>query len=140
MRFLPVCFVNRAGDMMTGIKRPAAHKTMSNSLGPLTTFLMLSCSAVVMAQVPTEVPPVIKGAKPVSVERIKIHGAALEGNLENNEVDRSALIFLPPSTQKGLQLACLACVSMPRKRDPARRIPDDERPIFAMCIAFWPVV
>jgi enterochelin esterase-like enzyme len=74
-----------------------AHQKMSSSIGPLTRFLMLSCSAVVMAQVPTEVPPVITGAKPVSVERIKIHGAALEGNLERNEVDRNALIFLPPS-------------------------------------------
>src|SRR4051794_38292057 len=70
---------------------------MSNSLRPLTTFLMLSYSAAFMAQVKTEVPPAIAGAKPVSVERIKIHGASLEGNLEKNEVDRSALVFLPPS-------------------------------------------
>jgi enterochelin esterase-like enzyme len=83
--------------MMAGIKRPAAHETMTNSLGPLTTFLMISCSAAALAQVKTEVPPAIPGAKPVSVEHIKIHGAALEGNLERNEVDRSALIFLPPS-------------------------------------------
>lgn len=49
------------------------------------------------AQVKTEVPEVEPGAKPVSVERIKIHGAALEGNLEGNAVDRDALVFLPPS-------------------------------------------
>jgi len=48
------------------------------------------------AQVKTEVPPVIPGAKPVSVERIKIHGGALEGNLEGNDVDREVLVFLPP--------------------------------------------
>jgi hypothetical protein len=34
------------------------------------------------AQVQTDVPPVAPNAKPVTVERIKIHGAALEGNLE----------------------------------------------------------
>ena len=37
------------------------------------------------------------GAKPVTVERIKIHGSALEGNLEGNVVDRDALVLLPPS-------------------------------------------
>jgi S-formylglutathione hydrolase FrmB len=50
-----------------------------------------------LAQVKTEVPPVISGAKPVKVERLKIHGAALAGNLEGNAVDRDAIVFLPPS-------------------------------------------
>ena len=40
------------------------------------------------------------GAKPVTVERIKIHGTALEGNLEGDAVDRNVLAFLPPSYQK----------------------------------------
>ena len=48
------------------------------------------------AQVKTEVPAPVPGAKPVSVEHIRIHGVALEGNLEGNEVDREALVFLPP--------------------------------------------
>jgi S-formylglutathione hydrolase FrmB len=54
------------------------------------------------AQVNTEVPAVVPGAKPVAVERIKVHGAALEGNLENDAVDREVIVFLPPSyaTQK----------------------------------------
>jgi enterochelin esterase-like enzyme len=51
----------------------------------------------IAAQVQTEVPPVIPGAKPVKVERIKIHGTALEGNLEGDAVDRDVLVFLPPS-------------------------------------------
>ena len=33
------------------------------------------------AQVQTEIPPVVAGAKPVFVEHIKIHGEALVGNL-----------------------------------------------------------
>ena len=37
------------------------------------------------------------GARPAIVERIKIHGQALEGNLEGDAVDRDALVFLPPS-------------------------------------------
>jgi len=52
------------------------------------------------AQVQTDVPPAIPGAKPVTVERIKIHGTALEGNLEGDAVDRDAFIFLPPSYEK----------------------------------------
>ena len=49
------------------------------------------------AQVQTEVPPPVAGAKPVTVERIKVRGAALEGNLEGNAVERDVLVFLPPS-------------------------------------------
>ena len=36
------------------------------------------------------------GARPAIVERIKIHGQALEGNLEGDAVDRDAIVFLPP--------------------------------------------
>jgi len=64
--------------------------------------LILALSALLIstrapAQVQTEVPAVVPGAKPVSVEHIKIHGLALEGNLEGDAVDRDVLVFLPPS-------------------------------------------
>jgi enterochelin esterase-like enzyme len=52
------------------------------------------------AQVQTIVPDVIPGAKPVTVEHIKIHGTALEGNLEGDAVDRDVIVFLPPSYQQ----------------------------------------
>ena len=52
------------------------------------------------AQVQTIVPEVVSGAKSVTVEHIKIHGAALEGNLEGDAVDRDAIVFLPPSYEK----------------------------------------
>lgn len=45
------------------------------------------------AQVQTEVPPVISGAEPVAVEDIKVHGTALEGNLEGNAVARDVIVF-----------------------------------------------
>jgi len=48
------------------------------------------------AQVQTDVPPPVPGAKPVAVEHIKVHGTALEGNLEGNAVDRDVFVFLPP--------------------------------------------
>jgi len=52
------------------------------------------------AQVQTIVPEPVPGAKPVTVEHIKIHGAALEGNLEGDAVDRDAIVFLPPGYEK----------------------------------------
>ncbi len=71
-------------------------------------FLLALSSAALLggsqlpAQVQTIVPPVVAGAKPVKVEHVQIHGAALEGNLEGDAVDRDVLVFLPPSyaTQK----------------------------------------
>ena len=51
----------------------------------------------VSAQVQTDVPPAVPGAKPVAVDRIKIHGTALENNLEGDAVDRDVFVFLPPS-------------------------------------------
>ncbi|HJT71763.1 MAG TPA: alpha/beta fold hydrolase [Terriglobales bacterium] len=53
-----------------------------------------------LAQVQTEVPQAVSGAKPVSVEHIKVHGAALEGNLEGDAVDRDVFVFLPPGYSK----------------------------------------
>ena len=63
----------------------------------LSIALIVSCVAVAAAQVKTEVPPVVPGAKPVTVEHIKVHGASLEGNLEGDAVDRAVIVFLPPS-------------------------------------------
>ena len=54
-------------------------------------------SLPLVAQVKTNVPDVVAGARPAIVERITIHGTALEGNLEGDAVDRDALVFLPPS-------------------------------------------
>ncbi len=49
------------------------------------------------AQVTTDTPPPVTGAKPVQVERIKVHGTSLEGNLEGDAADRDVIVFLPPS-------------------------------------------
>ena len=54
-------------------------------------------SLPVVAQVKTNVPDVVAGARPAIVERITIHGTALEGNLEGDAVDRDAIVFMPPS-------------------------------------------
>ena len=54
-------------------------------------------AAPAFGQVRTEVPPVEANAKPVTADRIRIHGKALEGNLEGDAVDRDVIVYLPPS-------------------------------------------
>lgn len=51
---------------------------------------------VVLAQMKTELPAPVPGAKPVTVEHIKIHSAAIAGNLEGESADRDVFVFLPP--------------------------------------------
>src|SRR3954454_20203300 len=74
---------------LTVMKRLEMHKRIF--------AITLGLALLAPAQVKTEVPPVEAAAKPVQVEQIKIYGVSLEGNLEGEEVDRAALVFLPPS-------------------------------------------
>src|SRR5215217_240158 len=66
----------------------------------MTLLLFMMFPFQLAAQVQTEVPAPVAGAKPVKMEQIKIHGQALEGNLEGDAVDRDVLVFLPPSYAK----------------------------------------
>ena len=66
--------------------------------------LAVAPSSHLTAQVQTNVPDPVPGAKPVAVERIKIHGTALEGNLEGDAVDRDVIVFLPPGYAKDKKL------------------------------------
>jgi enterochelin esterase-like enzyme len=59
--------------------------------------LAVGFASPLSSQVQTEVPPAVPGAKAATADRVKIHGAALEGNLEGNAVERDALVFLPPT-------------------------------------------
>src|SRR5579883_3486439 len=59
--------------------------------------ILIAFAVTAAAQVKTEVPAVVPGAKQAGVEHIKVHGKALEGNLENDDVDREVIVFLPPS-------------------------------------------
>jgi enterochelin esterase-like enzyme len=63
------------------------------------TTLVVASGSWLTAQVQTNVPDIVPGAKPVAVEHIKIHGTALEGNLEGDAVDRDVIVLLPPSYQ-----------------------------------------
>jgi enterochelin esterase-like enzyme len=74
--------------------------TKSLLLGLLTLALAAGLVSTSVAQVQTEVPAPVPGAKPVTVEHIKVHGKSLEGNLEGDAVDRDVIVFLPPSYAK----------------------------------------
>jgi S-formylglutathione hydrolase FrmB len=68
-----------------------------NALSTLMSLAGVVLCSRLSAQVPTEVPAEVQNAKPVAVEHIRVHGIALEGNLESNAVDREVIVFLPPS-------------------------------------------
>jgi enterochelin esterase-like enzyme len=71
-----------------------------SALRPRARAALWLCTTALAAQVQTEVPPPEPAAKPVAVERIRIPGQALAGNLEGNAVDRDALVLLPPGYAK----------------------------------------
>lgn len=72
------------------------------NLSVLAIFILLAfiAPAPSSAQVQTDAPPAVPGAKTLTVEHIKIHGKALEGNLEGDPADRDVIVFLPPSYNK----------------------------------------
>jgi enterochelin esterase-like enzyme len=59
-----------------------------------------SSQAAMPARPPLIVPAPVAGAAPVIVEKIKVHGASLEGNLEGDSPDRDVIVYLPPSYAK----------------------------------------
>src|ERR1044071_345326 len=65
----------------------------------LAAALVAACAATApfSAQVKTTVPDPVPGARPATVERITVHGKALEGNLEGDAGDGPVIVFLPPS-------------------------------------------
>ena len=62
----------------------------------LAAALTLMPLAAAPAQMATQAPATVPGAKPVTVERIKVHSAAIETNLEGNSADRDVIVVLPP--------------------------------------------
>ena len=68
-------------------------------------LLMIAPSA--FGQVTTNAPPPVAGARPATIDRIKVHSPAIQGNLGGETADRDVLVVLPPSYG-----------SRPRKRYP----------------------
>jgi len=92
------CILN--GQSGTGNSNKENKAMGMQRLDVVALMFTLAMGPALAAQVKTIVPPVIPGAKPATVEHIKIHGQALEGNLEGDAVDRDAIVFLPPSYAK----------------------------------------
>ncbi|MHA6770086.1 alpha/beta hydrolase [Sphingobium ummariense] len=63
----------------------------------LTAMMLLSGAPSAWAQAGTETPPAVPGAKPVTVQKIKVHAPTIAGNLEGESADRDVLVVLPPS-------------------------------------------
>jgi enterochelin esterase-like enzyme len=74
-----------------------ASMTSAKWFGGILLAISAGLAPQLAAQIQTDVPPPIAGAKPVTAEHIKVHGAALEGNLEGDAADRDVVVFLPPS-------------------------------------------
>lgn len=60
-------------------------------------FAALGAAGLGRAQVQTDLPPEVPGAKSLTVQDIKVLAASLEGNLEGESTDRDVIVFLPPS-------------------------------------------
>ena len=60
--------------------------------------LSVVMSAAIIGLASAQTLPPLKG----QVERVKVHGAALEGNLEGDSADRDVSIYLPPSYRTSL--------------------------------------
>jgi enterochelin esterase-like enzyme len=66
-------------------------------IAALVPFYLVAFASLALAQVKNNVPEIVPGARPVTVQHVKVHGSSLEGNLEGNATDRDVLVFLPPS-------------------------------------------
>ncbi|MES2443227.1 MAG: alpha/beta hydrolase-fold protein [Pseudomonadota bacterium] len=62
--------------------------------------VLVASSGLASAQVATTLPDPVAGAKPVTIDRIKVHSPAIEGNLEGESPDRDVLVVLPPGYAK----------------------------------------
>lgn len=58
--------------------------------------LVMMMTGSAFAAVPLNVPPPVPNAPAVSVDRVKVHGVSLEGNLEGDSPDRDVIVYLPP--------------------------------------------
>lgn len=70
--------------------------TLKNMAAALLLTGVTLASPPASAQVQTAVPAVVSGARPVAIERIKVHAPSIEGNLEGESADRDVVVVLPP--------------------------------------------
>jgi S-formylglutathione hydrolase FrmB len=95
-----MCLVTLEANLYIVVVLERHLKMMRRSLVFSVFWAIVFLSTALLAQVQTEVPQVVAGAKPITAEHIKIHGKSLEGNLEGDAVDRDVFVFLPPGYKK----------------------------------------
>ncbi|WP_448664209.1 alpha/beta hydrolase [Sphingomonas sp. CJ20] len=71
-----------------------------HGIGALSALALVIGAPGAVAQVATGVPAPVAGAAPMTVQRIKVHSPAIEGNLEGETADRDVIVMLPPSYAK----------------------------------------
>lgn len=65
-------------------------------LAALAGLVTIATAQPAAAQVSTQAPPPVAGARPVVMQWIKVHSPAVAGNLEGESPDRDVLVVLPP--------------------------------------------
>ena len=60
-------------------------------------LLVAGAATSAFAQATTNTPPAVPGARPVTVQHIRVHAPTIEGSLEGESADRDVLVVLPPS-------------------------------------------
>jgi S-formylglutathione hydrolase len=73
-----------------------SHSSHLSRFPVFVAFLVLGTATIVVSQNQTAPPPVAVPAHRGTVERIKVHGTSLEGNLEGDSPDRDVSVYLPP--------------------------------------------
>jgi enterochelin esterase-like enzyme len=77
--------------------------TLAKSACAIAVLATVMFGGAAFAQMETERPAQVAGAKPVKVVHIKVHSTAVAGNLEGNSAERDVLVFLPPSYENERQ-------------------------------------
>jgi S-formylglutathione hydrolase FrmB len=85
----------RDGDLMVQVGSGAAGARRARHRRYWIVALGL-LAAPAWSQAGTNSPSAQPGAPTLNVERIKVHGRTLEGNLEGEDADRTVLVILPP--------------------------------------------
>jgi S-formylglutathione hydrolase FrmB len=83
------------------------RKLIASLVAPIAVAVLGTIAVPSDAQTPAQpprpapnIPAPVPGAAPVITERITVHGASLEGNLEGDSPDRGVIVYLPPSYAK----------------------------------------
>lgn len=79
---------------------PGNSRTLPTRIAILAAILFVGHMRSGRTQVATEMPPAVPGATQVIVQHVRIHSAAIAGNLAGEPADRDVIVFLPSGYYK----------------------------------------